>query len=123
MTSTNLDSFTYDFTGGTFPSSVSLTVSDGDKTTQTVNLPVKKDIVNKLRLEKKTSKLVYFTIPKAEDDTVHIESPDQKLAIYLGESRDNVKKYMIDTNIDIDTDLDGVKDNDFDNVGTDSQRK
>lgn len=123
VTSTNLDSFVYDFSDSTFPTSVSLTVSDADKTTQTVSLPVKKDVVNKIRLEKKTGKVVYFTLPKAENDTIHITSPDQKLYIYLGESKTGVKKYAIDTNVDIDTDLDGVKDNDVDNAGTDSEKK
>lgn len=66
---------------------------------------------------------MYFTLPKADDDTVHIESPDQSLYIYLGESKGNVKRYAIDTNIDIDTDLDGIKDNDVDNAGTDSEKK
>jgi cytoskeletal protein RodZ len=123
ISSTNLDAFSYDFTDSTFPSSVTLTVSDGDKATQAVSLPVRKDIVNKLRVEKKEGQLVYFTYPKAENDTVHLATPDQKLFVYLGESKGNIKKYAIDTNVDIDSDLDGIKDNDADNAGTDSERK
>lgn len=44
------------------------------------------------------------------------------LYIYLGESRGDIRYYVIDTDIDIDTDLSGGKDDDADNKGTASYR-
>ncbi|MEI6711671.1 MAG: hypothetical protein WCK88_05850 [bacterium] len=42
--------------------------------------------------------------------------------LYLGESRGDIRYYVIDTDIDIDTDLNGSKDDDADNKGTASYR-
>lgn len=56
------------------------------------------------------------------DDLVW-EDPMIPLFLYLGESRgDTIRYYVIDTDVDIDTDLNGQKNDDADNKGTASYR-
>lgn len=55
-------------------------------------------------------------------DEIIWEDPMTPLALYLGESRGDIKYYVIDTDVDIDTDLSGSRDDDADNKGTASYR-
>ncbi len=55
-------------------------------------------------------------------DDIVWDDPMIPLYIYLGESRGDIRYYVIDTDIDIDTDLSGGKDDDADNKGTASYR-
>jgi len=119
--SEKLDSFTYDFSQAGLPQDVTLQISDGSDT-KSVTLPVKKDIVNIKQIAKKTDALVYLTYPRAHDDTVHVETSSDRLFVYLGESKGSgsINAYSIDTDTEIDSDLNGGTDDDSDNRGTDS---
>lgn len=55
-------------------------------------------------------------------DDIVWEDPMTPLYLYLGESRGDIRYYAIDTDIAIDTDLSGGKDDDADNKGTASYR-
>jgi hypothetical protein len=55
-------------------------------------------------------------------DEILWEDPMTPLYLYMGESRGDIRSYIIDTDIDIDSDLSGGKDDDADNKGTASYR-
>lgn len=120
-TSDSKDSFTYEFGEDDDISSISATmeVSDG-KDTKSVEIPIKKDVANELRFKKSSEKLEYLTFPEASDGTVTVDSPGQSVFVYLGESKDSPAKFVIDTDTDLDSDLNGQADDDADNKGTDS---
>ena len=121
--STTTDSFTYDFGENDVSGDLTLEVSDGTDTKST-STGLRKDIINALRVKKSTDKLVYFTYPSADSDIVHITNSTDKLYVYLGESKaSNVTKYGIDTDISVDSNLNGDPADDIDNKGTDSSIK
>jgi hypothetical protein len=55
-------------------------------------------------------------------DEIIWENPMTPIYLYMGESRGEIRYYVIDTDIDVDTDLSGGKDDDADNKGTASYR-
>lgn len=59
------------------------------------------------------SGLLYQSSPKAESDTIHIKSSAEK--ILLSMIGNSATRYAVDTDITIDSDLDGIPDNDADN--------
>lgn len=103
-----------------------LEISDG-KATESVVYPLQASLKNKVLLKKITRSLVILSpmsgndIQETPDDIVW-EDPLSPLFLYLGESRGDIRYYIIDTDIDIDTDLSGGKDDDADNKGTASYR-
>ena len=120
VTSSTPDSFSYDFGQDDVAGDLSLEVSDGTDTKSTT-ATLRKDVVNANKVKKSTDKLIYFTYPAADQDTVHIQSPSDKLYIYLGESKNSgVAKYGIDTDIAVDSNLNGDPADDLDNKGSDS---
>lgn len=119
ITSTNLDSFVYDFSNGEYPTSVSLKISDGSNS-QSVDTPVKKDVLNKAKIARNKNNLIIFSYPTIEDSTIHLQKSSDKVFLYIGESKWKDITYCIDTNISADTDLNGTTDDDCDNKWTDS---
>lgn len=104
-----------------------LEISDGS-TTESVIYPLERNLKNQILLKKITGPLIILS-PISGGDV--IETPDDivwddpmiPLFIYLGESRGStIKYYVIDTDIDIDTDLNGQKNDDADNKWTASYR-
>ncbi|EKD30196.1 MAG: WD-40 repeat protein, partial [uncultured bacterium (gcode 4)] len=120
VTSTNPASFVYDAEKeGTMPTDVKLEVSDGTLS-KSITTSLKKDTINALRLKRNEDKLVYFSYPLADNDTIRVSDPADRVFIYLGESRGQITKYVIDTNARVDSDLNGETGDDADNRGTDS---
>lgn len=120
-TSENRDFFTYEFSPEDDLSSLSvrLDVTDG-KDNKYVEVPLRKDVVNEAKLKKNEDKIVYFSYPRAGDDTIEVSNPEDNAFIYLGESKDSPAKFVIDTDIDLDSDLNGDASDDADNKGTES---
>ncbi len=113
------DSFIYDFGAEEVSGDLSLEVSDGTNTKST-STSLRKDVINALKVKKSSEKLIYFTYPSADDDSVHITSGADRLYLYLGESRGTIAKYGIDTDTLVDSNLNGDPADDIDNKGTDS---
>lgn len=113
------DSFIYDFGADEVSGELSLEVSDGTNT-KSMSTELKKDVLNAMKVKKSSEKLIYFTYPASDDDTVHITNSVVKLYIYLGESRGTIAKYGIDVDTLVDSNLNGDPADDIDNKGTDS---
>ena len=64
-------------------------------------------MINALRLKRNENKLVYFSYPLSSNDTIHVYDPLEKVYIYLGESKGSIAKYGIDTDAQVDSDLNG----------------
>lgn len=120
-TSENKDSFTYEFSDTDDVSALSLRldVSDG-KDTKYVDIPLRKDVVNESKLRRSEDKIAYFTYPRANDGVIEVANEGDNVFVYLGESKDSPVKYVIDTDIDLDSDLNGDSADDADNKGTES---
>lgn len=118
-TSENRDSYVVNLDSEDTTSQVTLEVSDGTDT-KTITVPLRKDVLNAARLKNSSENLVVFTYPKAEDNEIHVSRSDEKVFVYLGESKGGVTKYTIDSDISSDSDLNGENSDDADNAGTDS---
>ncbi|MDD3119888.1 MAG: PKD domain-containing protein [Candidatus Gracilibacteria bacterium] len=123
ITATNPYFFVQDYSDiGDYPSSVTLDISDGqDIATKTKE--IKKDTRTTLIVKKLSDKLVYFTYPETDKETIHIKDSNQKLFVYLGASKGTISKYSIDMDTSVDSDLNGTKDDDEDNKNTESYVK
>lgn len=111
--------------GGTFPKSLKLVISDGTDT-QSVMVPIERNPQNKVLTRKIPRPLIVLTnessdMRPAPDDIIWSD-PIRPLFLYLGESQGDIQYYVIDNDIDIDTDLSGGKNDDADNRGTASYR-
>ncbi len=116
--SENKEYLYYDASGGTFPKTLKIQISDGKKTEEKI-YNVTKNTQNKAIVEQIKNQLVVLTnsdgtITEASDNIVWTDGT-KPLFIYLGESQGEIKYYVIDTDVDIDTDLSGGKDDDADN--------
>lgn len=118
-TSTTPDSFTYDFGENPISGDVTLEVSDGTNT-KSVSTGLRKDIINALKIKKASDKIIYFSYPSALNDVIHIENSNDKLYLYLGESKGTIAKYGIDIDTSVDSNLNGDPVDDIDNKGTPS---
>ena len=98
---------------------MSLEVSDGVSTKNT-SVALRKDILNALKIKKSTDNVIYFSYPSADNDVIHITNNTDKLYLYLGESKGTIAKYGIDTDVSLDSNLNGNPADDIDNKGTDS---
>jgi hypothetical protein len=97
-----------------------LEVSDGTNT-KNISITPRRDILNALKVKKSSDKLIYFSYPSADyTNTIHIQDSSEKLYLYLGESQGTIAKYGIDTDIAVDSNLNGDPTDDIDNKGTDS---
>ncbi|EKE26220.1 MAG: hypothetical protein ACD_4C00375G0001, partial [uncultured bacterium (gcode 4)] len=117
--STNNDYFIYDSTEGQFPKNVTLKISDWTESKE-ITGTVKKDVVNKLKVGKNQNNLIYFTFPVSKNNIIDVKSPDDKIYIYLWESKWNISKYCIDSDVSLDSDLNWSNDDDCDNKWTGS---
>ena len=109
----------------TFPKNIRLEISEGSDT-QSITLPVERNPQNKILVKKAGRPLVILTnqndsVTAALDD-VTWSDPVKPLFFYLGESEWAVQYYVIDNDVDIDTDLSGGKNDDADNKWTASYR-
>lgn len=111
--------------GGTFPKNIRLEISDGiDK--QSTTIPVERNPQNKVLVRKTGRPLIVLTnennsVTPAGDEVTWAD-PIKPLFFYLGESEGDTQYFVIDNDIDIDTDLSGGKNDDADNKGTASYR-
>jgi hypothetical protein len=96
-----------------------LEVSDGTNTKNT-STSLRKDVLNAMKVKKNIEKIIYFSYPANANDVIHIENSADKLYLYLGESKGGATKYGIDTDISVDSNLNGDLTDDIDNKGTDS---
>ena len=94
-------------------------VSDG-VSTKNISVVLRKDILNALKIKKSTDSIIYFSYPSADNDVIHITNSTDKLYLYLGESKGTIAKYGIDTDVSLDSNLNGNPADDIDNKGTDS---
>ncbi len=112
-------------TDGKFPKNIRLEISEGsDK--QSVTIPVERNPQNKVLVRKTGRPLVVLanennTVVPVGDD-VTWSDPLKPLFFYLGESEGSIQYYVIDNDVDVDTDLSGGKNDDADNKGTASYR-
>ncbi len=116
--SENKEYLYYDARDGTFPKTLKIQISDGKKTEEKI-YNVVKNTQNKAIVEQIKNQLVVLTnsdgtLTEASDNIVWTDGA-KPLFIYLGESQGEIKYYVIDTDVDIDTDLSGGKDDDADN--------
>lgn len=103
---------------GTFPANIRLEISDGIDT-QSATIPVARSPQNKAILRQNGRPMVLLSNQgdgvKAVTDEVVWTDPIQPLFFYLGESEGSIQYYVIDSDVDIDTDLSGGKNDDADN--------
>lgn len=92
-----------------------LTVSTVDNDVSTVDIS-HEDL---MAIQSTGSGLQYQSFPEAKDDTIHIGSSSEKILLSLLGNTDTTA-YAIDTDTRIDSDLDGIPDNDRDNKETSS---
>jgi PKD repeat protein len=86
-----------------------LRVSHGETDTSSYTL----SLADKISLSSGSGGLAYQSSPRAIDNTIHIRWQSDKLILSL--IGNSATTYKIDTDIRIDSDLDGVPDNDVDN--------
>lgn len=111
-------SFEYTYTDKASTHSVTLKVSEG-----TVVKEVTKDVSKNFRnvLKSRGNGLVVFTTPELDkNDTITLKDQSEKVFIYLGESTPDAVNYIIDYDIEQDSDLNGGADDDENNKGTSS---
>jgi len=107
--------FEYSYTDSSVTHDVKLTISEGTKVKE-VTKTVTKNVKNILKSRGKP--LATFTYPIAEEGKIVLESPQEKVFVYLGESSDPAVAYVIDYDIENDSDLNGGLDDDEDNKWT-----
>ncbi len=108
--------FEHTYTDGLSTHDVNLKVSEGTKLKE-ITKTVTKNVRNILKVRK--GGLVVFTSPERDaDGKIILETASQKVFVYMGESTDEAKQYIIDYDIENDTDLNGWVDDDEDNKGT-----
>ncbi len=103
---------------GTFPKNIRLEISEGSDT-QSITIPVERNPQNKVLVKKTGRPMVILSnennsVTPALDDVIWSD-PVKPLFFYLGESDGEIQYYVIDNDIDIDTDLSGGKNDDADN--------
>lgn len=98
--------------------SVKFKVTEGTKVKETE----KKVVSNpKNILKAKKEGLVVFTSPEYdENNQIVLENPEDSVHVYLWESKWEIKRYLIDFDTDYDSDVNGGKDDDIDNLWTPS---
>lgn len=116
--SENKDYLIYTPQSGAFPKTIRLEITDGQDI-QSATIPVERNLQNKVLVRKAGRPLVILTnenssVTTATDD-ITWSDPTKPLFFYLGESEGEIQYYVIDNDIDIDTDLSGGKNDDADN--------
>ena len=109
----NLSYIVHDYADKKSVHKVALTVAEGTKT-KTNEKTVTKNTKNLLLARKKW--LNVFSYPKVSEEWSIILDEEETVFLYLWESKWEIHKYWIDYNIDLDSDLNGGKDDDIDNL-------
>lgn len=117
-TSENPDSFLVTLPEDAENRSVTLEVSDGTNA-KTTTVDLRKDVVNANRIKNSKDSINVFSYPNLDSDTITVENRTAAVFLYLGEN-DGAVKYVIDTDIKEDSDLNGDPSDDANNKGTDS---
>ncbi len=91
-----------------------------------MSIPVKRSPQNNVLVGRISRPLVVLTnengsVSEVPDD-VNWDDPLKPLFLYIGESKGEVQYYVIDNDIEVDSDLSGGKNDDTDNRGTASYR-
>ena len=108
--------FTHTYEDKVTSHTVTLKISEGSKVKE-VQKVVTKNIKNILKTRGKD--FIGFTFPTAsEDGRIVLESPSQKVFLYMWETPGEGLSYIIDYDLDHDSDLNGGMDDDEDNAGT-----
>ncbi len=108
--------FTHVYTDKVPTHRVTLKISEGTKTKE-VTKTVKRNIKNMIGLGQ-WFKL--FTYPTANKGKITLDTPAQKVFLYMGESGDEVEYYGVDYDIEYDANFNGSPDDDEDNKDTGS---
>jgi len=92
---------------------VELKIFDGTKV-KTEKIKVTKNVKNIIKSKKEW--LVIFSSPKiSPDNEIILEKASESVFVYLGESNPDISEYIVDLDIENDSDLNGWKDDDEDN--------
>lgn len=89
----------------------SITISNNGSDINTANI-LASDIEE---ITSSGSDISYQTSPKATNDTIHLKNSSDKILLSMLGNPTTITRYAIDTNTSIDSDLDGIGDNDADN--------
>ncbi len=119
-TQQNKKSFTYKYNDNKSVHEVELSVAEGT-TVKNSTKKVKRNGKNLLKAHKKG--LNVFSYPAVNASGTIILDEEEPVYIYLGESKGDYSYYGIDYDIDTDTDLNGWKDDDVDNINSASYKK
>jgi PKD repeat protein len=110
--------------GESFPKTLKIIITDG-KQTEEKEFAIARNPAGSVIVKKITTPLVLLgntdNISELPDD-ITWSDPEKPLYLYMGESKEDTKYYVIDTDIEIDTDLSGGREDDADNKGTASYR-
>ncbi len=113
----------HSYTGEKRVHTVKLTIREGTKTET-----VEKEVVANMRniLKARKTGLSLFSSPIIEDDVMKLTEEDEKITLYLweanGRDQGEVAYYVVDYDIETDSDLNWGKDDDRDNINTSSYR-
>ena len=110
---------THSLTDADWPVKLTMSVSDGTDTKEFFRI-ISPDRANILRIQKSSRKLIMFTYPQMANNTITVDTPGQPIFIYLGESKGDIGRYVIDEDTSVDSDLNGNPNDDPDNQGTPS---
>ena len=117
----NSSSFIHDYIDGQKSHLVTLKISEWTKV-KDIMKKVWNDFKNVIKSKKNW--LVVFSYPEVDKkDEIVLETADQQVYIYLGESNWEISKYVIDWDINYDSDVNGTVDDDEDNIWYDSYTK
>jgi PKD repeat protein len=119
-TSENPDSFVVTFPEEVDQREVTLEVGDGSST-KTTTVTLKKDVINAKKIADSKNAVNVFSYPKLDDEknTITVESKTTAVFVYPGQN-EGIAKFAIDSDIKVDTDLNGDSADDADNKGMDS---
>ncbi len=108
--------FSHTYTDKVTSHTVTLKISEGTKVKE-VQKKVTKNIKNILKTKK--SDFVGFSFPDTDESgNITLESPSEKVFVYMWEWSESWTRYAIDYDIESDSDLNWWTDDDEDNVGT-----
>ena len=111
-TVTNSEKFIHKYTDGKSVHTVDVILTEGTKVKK-ISKKIRNNVKNVLQSRK--SGMVLFTLPALnEDKKLIIEKETDRVFVYLGETKGEVSKYMADFDLEIDTNLNGWKDDDAD---------
>ncbi|MFK7779797.1 MAG: PKD domain-containing protein, partial [Candidatus Gracilibacteria bacterium] len=105
------------YTDGKVSHYVNLKIAEGTKI-KDVEKKVVKNVRNIITLIK--GGLVLFSNFPIEEDKIILEGESRDILLYIGESTPNIENYVIDYDIEYDSDLNGSNDDDEDNSGSNS---